>query len=185
LVVYSHHVVVVSQFAANLLQDGCYSKPNTLFLIDCLAAGIESLTTGNMKTDLLVLAVLVFASTAGAAEPVIYLASIAGKTKADVDAAIGSPTACIAAKQGRKCYYKKAGTSVTYIQNKADWITVEAPGQLQSASEVLPALGLSRTPPTSETLRASKWSHVNGILEIKASHVNGTIDYVAIKVKTP
>ena len=138
-----------------------------------------------MKTNLLVLAVLVFASTAGAAEPVIYLASIAGKTKADVDAAIGSPTACIAAKQGRKCFYKKAGTSVTYIENKADWIMVEAPGQLQSASEVLPALGLSPTPPTFETLQASKWSHVNGLLEIKASHVNGTIDYVAIKVKTP
>ncbi len=138
-----------------------------------------------MKSIFLILAVLMVSSTASAAEPVIYLASIAGKNKADVDAAIGSPTACIAAKQGRKCFYKKADTSITYIENKADWITVEAPGQLQSASEVLPALGLSPTPPTTETLQASKWSHVNGILEIKASHVNGTIDYVAIKVKTP
>ena len=131
------------------------------------------------------LALLMFASTASASEPVIYLASIAGKNKADVDAAIGPPTACIAAKQARKCFYKKAGTSVTYIENKADWITVEAPGQLQSASEVLPALGLSPTPPTTETLHGCKWSHVNGILEIKASHVNGSIDYVVIKVKTP
>ena len=138
-----------------------------------------------MKKNLLVLAVMMFASTASAAEPVIHLSSIAGKNKADVDTAIGSPTACIAAKQGRKCFYQKANTSVTYIENKADWITVEAPGQLQSASEVLPALGLSPTPPTSETLQVSKWSHVNGILEIKASHVNGTIDYVTIKVKTP
>ena len=41
MVVYSHHVVVVSQFAANHLQDRCYSKQKTLFLIDCLAAGLE------------------------------------------------------------------------------------------------------------------------------------------------
>ena len=126
-----------------------------------------------------------FSQNAIAIEVAMPILTIAGKKKADVDAAIGQPTGCEAGRQGRRCFYSKANTTVEYINNKADWITIESVTQMQRIADVLPALGLPSINPSYETIAFTKWSHVHGMLEISAIHKTSRIDYLYIKVSTP
>ncbi|MGZ8251253.1 MAG: hypothetical protein ACXWT7_02835 [Methylophilaceae bacterium] len=111
--------------------------------------------------------------------------TIAGKKKADVDAAIGNPTACDVVKLVLTCYYKKGDTTVVFIDNKADRITVEALDQVALAQDVLPALGLKTIPPAFQDARTAKWTHIHGILEITAFQADQRVDYALVKVRTP
>lgn len=129
---------------------------------------------------------LIFASSCVlAAEPVLPILTIAGKKKADVDAAIGNPTACDVVKLVLKCYYKKGDTTVVFIDNKADRITVEALDQVALAQDALPALGLKTVPPAFQDTKIARWSHIHGILEITAFQAAQRVDYALVKVRTP
>lgn len=73
-----------------------------------------------------------------------FLPTIIGKKKSAVDKIIGKPDGqCSGKKQRLECSYQSGGIKVTYIRNRADWITLIDPENSSFNSYTLSQMGIS------------------------------------------
>src|SRR3546814_15471067 len=87
-------------------------------------------------------------TTAARAASLADVVAIAGKDPAAVGKRLGEPQSCEAGEFSQRCQYNGVGVEITYINGKADWITVPMRGQeLPLAATTLAVLGLPQRAP--------------------------------------
>lgn len=123
--------------------------------------------------------------TRHAAEPIVDVPKIAGKSLAEVSAILGEPTSCEMVKQGQKCLFSAGETEVVFISEKADWITVEALDSAPYSSDALPVLGFEKANPVFSSENVIRWSNIPGFMEISLFPGTTSVDYAYIKTATP
>lgn len=124
--------------------------------------------------------------TRHAAEPIVDVPKIAGKSLAEVSAILGEPNSCETIKYGRKCFYKVAETEVVFIAGKADWITVNALDKVPYSTDALPLLGFEKRNPSFSNENVIHWENIPGFLEVNINPGEaGSIFYAYIKTATP
>jgi len=122
-------------------------------------------------------------SAAGDAAALLDVRSIAGKDKAAVRATLGEARRCEVAEHSERCRYGLA--EITYIQGKADWITVSLDSEtwpLQPQS--LTALGLPVREPDEVTEHENIWRDLAGYREVRLVGSEQGAMYARIKVAT-
>lgn len=116
---------------------------------------------------------------------VVDIATIAGKSEADVGLVLGEPLSCEDVSQGKKCLYQQGDTEIVYISGKADWITIEALDVAPYSDMALSYIGLTASPPTFSNEFVKRWSGISGLLEVSIFPAPSSVDYAYIKVITP
>lgn len=123
----------------------------------------------------------------------IEINRIAKKTKNDVENYLGKPTRREKTNPSNtpcpcdKYFYKNGSVEVVFINNKADWITINNLNTRDyNSNTILEAIGLpSGLTPTVNTEDVIQWYGMNGLLKISAfPDGNRGIDYAYIKAIT-
>lgn len=115
---------------------------------------------------------------------IIDVPSIARKSQKEVAALLGEPTSCETMKQGKKCYYKPGETEVVFISGNADWITINALDSAPFSEDILPLLGIEKTPATFSNANVMRWKTVPGLLEVSIFPAQTGVDYAYIMTAT-
>ncbi|WNO10281.1 hypothetical protein [Teredinibacter sp. KSP-S5-2] len=134
-----------------------------------------------MKTTLLFLCGI-FVSVNSFADVLVDVPSIVGKNKSEVSALIGEPGSCENTEQGEQCAYAQAELQIAFINNKADWMTVEGVDHLPFNSIAMENLGLNLGSPSSSSDYEIRWENTGGLILVslyKGKENNS--DYVFIK----
>jgi len=118
------------------------------------------------------------------AEPVIDVLSVTGKSKSEVASILGSPKLCSSTKYGEKCEYSKAEAEIVFINNKADWITINQLNCTPYSQDALEVIGLPKSQPSFSNSNVMRWQNKNGLLEVSLFPVGGKVDYAYIKSRT-
>ena len=118
------------------------------------------------------------------AEAIIDLTKVAGKSEKEVSALLGEPSSCDKSKYGTKCQYSRGETEIVFINNKADWITVEGIDQVPFSKAALGALGLKEAAPSFTNAFTMRWESIPGLREVSLFKGESASDYAYIKVKT-
>ena len=137
-----------------------------------------------MKYIAVFISALFILGSATAADPVVKISDIAGKSKSAVASTLGKAKSCGSSKYGEKCTYEKGQIEIVFIKGKADWITVEALDNINYDSSALVALGLNATEPTFKNANTIRWNGINGLLEVSIFPAGKTVDYAYIKAST-
>lgn len=113
------------------------------------------------------------------------LAAYAGKPKDAVREVLGEPRRCEPGEFSERCLYGSPGIEITYIDGKADWITVplSATG-LPLEAGTLAALGLPQRAPDEVTEHEHIWRGLGGYREVRLVGADQGAIYVRIKVGT-
>lgn len=123
-------------------------------------------------------------STPLIAKPIIDVLQIVGKSKADVTRIIGKPQSCRQSKYGEKCSYSKGECKIVYINDKADWITVEAIDNVPFNKAALTSIGLPNQEPSFKSDYTLRWSGIAGLREVSLFKGSHNSDYAYIKAYT-
>ncbi|WP_020586341.1 zinc ribbon domain-containing protein [Desulfobacter curvatus] len=118
------------------------------------------------------------------AEPVFDVLSVTGKSKNEVASIIGSPKSCSSTKYGEKCVYSKAEVEIVFINQKADWITVNQLNAVPYGEGALEFIGLPKSTPSFSNSNVMRWQNKNGLLEVSIFPAGGKVDYAYIKSRT-
>lgn len=137
-----------------------------------------------LKQITIFISALFLLGSAIAAEPVVKILDIAGKSKSTVASVLGKAKSCTSGKYGEKCIYEKGQIEIVFIKGKADWITVEALDHISFDSSSLTALGLNGTEPTFKNANTMRWDGINGLLEVSIFPAGKIVDYAYIKTNT-
>jgi hypothetical protein len=131
------------------------------------------------------------------ATPIVCdIKKLAGKSPKQVQQLYGKPDASTPTTvrsgpcKGMPCKsytYQHERIEIVFIDNKADWITVNEVGSFPLSVEAIKLLGLPTTSPSFQNPdNVIRWSSVSGIKEISAfSNGSGGISYLYIHCKTP
>ncbi|MDC0550137.1 hypothetical protein OAO58_00890 [bacterium] len=119
-----------------------------------------------------------------AAEPVVDILKIAGKSKSEVESVLGKPTKTSKSKYGEKCTYKTGETEIVFIKGKADWITVEGVDELPFNERTIKSIGLKEAKTVHKTEWEMRWEKIQGLLSVSLFKGEKKSDYFYIKVKT-
>ncbi len=128
--------------------------------------------------------ILVLSASTVYAEVVIDVTKIAGKSEKEVAAYLGQPWSCNQSKYGNKCQYKKGKTEIVFINNKADWITVEGIDQVSFSISAINALGLKVVTPSFSNNFILRWSSIQGLREVSIFKGTSLCGYAYVKWKT-
>lgn len=124
-----------------------------------------------------------------AVTPIIVIKEIANQTQEDLEHILGLTSSfqplnqeeLTVCKNCQKYIYKNGLVRIVYINDMADWITVNPPDSFR-VQDALPLLGLPATPPDRTTDSLSLWKEVHGLKEINVyTTPKGTIDYILVK----
>ncbi|GAB3180553.1 putative periplasmic lipoprotein [Telluribacter humicola] len=124
--------------------------------------------------------------------PIITIKEIANQTQEDLEHILGLTSSfqplnreeLTVCKNCQKYIYKNGLVRIVYINDMADWITVNPPDSTP-VRDALPLLGLPATPPVITTDSLSRWTSVQGLREINVyTKPDGTIDYILVKAFT-
>lgn len=111
--------------------------------------------------------------------------AIAGKGPAAVSQRLGEPRTCEDGEFSRRCQYNGVGIEITYINDKADWITVPLHGQeLPLAPSTLTVLGLPQREPDEFNEHEDIWHGLAGYREVRLVGNDQGAIYARIKVST-
>ncbi|HEV7349264.1 hypothetical protein [Telluribacter sp.] len=125
--------------------------------------------------------------------PIIDIKEIANQTQEDLEHIIGLTSSfqplnseeLAVCKNCQKYIYKNGLVRIVYINDMADWITVNPPDSTP-VQHALPLLGLPATPPDTKSDSLSRWKGLHGLREINVfTRPDRTIDYMLVKVLTP
>lgn len=119
-----------------------------------------------------------------AADVVIDIPALAGKSKVEVAKIIGEPLSCARSKYGEKCQYNKAETEIIFINGKADWITVEGLDDKPFSDSTLQLLGFKSEKPSFSNSFTKRWGPIEGVLSVSLFKGSNNSDYAYIKVHT-
>lgn len=136
-----------------------------------------------MCINMLVLVCCLF-SSASYSIVVVDVLKIVGKTPLQVADILGTPSGCFITKYGRKCSYILADTEVVFINDKADWITVEGIDNIPFNNDVLKSLGLIPKAPIFKNGFTLRWTYIQGLKEITVFKGPENSDYAYIKALT-
>lgn len=117
---------------------------------------------------------------------VFDVTKIAGKSKTEVEAIIGAPISCEPSKYGELCQFSKSNSEITFINGKADWITIGDLKSLSYESSAIESIGLPLIKPTFKNELVTRWENIPGYLYVSISPgEGGSILFAYIKVTTP
>lgn len=116
--------------------------------------------------------------------PVIDITQIAGKTKEEVAAVLGSPDSVSKVKGGEQVHYAKGDTEIVFVSGKADWITISALRDVPFGPKALESLGLKEAPPSFGNAHVLRWKTFPGLLEVAIFPGQKNCDYAYIEVFT-
>lgn len=124
-------------------------------------------------------------TTAVQAASLADVIAIAGKDQAAVSKRLGEPQSCDIGEYSQRCQYNGVGVEITYINGKADWITVPLRSQeLPLAATTLAVLGLPQREPDEINEHEDIWRGLAGYREVRlVGNAQGAI-YARIKVST-
>ena len=140
--------------------------------------------TTTMNRIVLLLIFLALSGIATAQEIRIDVAKIAGGSKDEVAAAIGSPMSCRSSKYGETCLYALAETEIVFINGRADWITIEGLDDVPFGQNALRVIGLAPKTPSSKNNFLMKWEPYESFLSVSLFKGGDNSDYAYIKVRT-
>ncbi|NGY03683.1 hypothetical protein [Solimonas terrae] len=124
-------------------------------------------------------------ATSGAAASLIDIVAIAGKPRAAVSKVLGEPQRCEPGEFSERCRYNGIGVEITYIADKADWITVPlSSGELPLAATSLAVLGLPQREPDQIDEHDDIWHGLAGYREVRLVGNDQGAIYARIKVTT-
>ncbi|KRB55688.1 hypothetical protein [Flavobacterium sp. Root186] len=126
---------------------------------------------------------------------VVNLKQIAGKKKTEVDKVLGKPDRVEPFSERstpcknipcEKAYYQKDKYEIIFINEKADWITINNLSEYDLNEDNIEIFGLPvTTPEFSNPQDLIRWKDIDGINEINIfNDGSGKISYAYIKVKT-
>ncbi len=124
------------------------------------------------------------APTHASRETIIDVTKIAGKSEKEVSAYLGQPLSCGDSKFGEKCHFQKGETEIIFIDEKADWITVQGAEQIPFSMSALSAIGLQVQQPSFRSDFVLRWRSIQGLMEVSIFKGASNIDYFYIKVRT-
>lgn len=136
-----------------------------------------------MIKTIIAITILAISST-GYAEMLVDVTKIAGKTKSEINAYLGSPTSCGNSKYGEKCQYEKGEIEIIFINKKADWITIEGIDSVPFSPAALSAIGLKEKKPSFKNNFTLRWDSIQGLNEVSIFKGATNSDYAYIKTKT-
>lgn len=117
--------------------------------------------------------------------------ALVGLTRTEVDRALGPSTAHLSVKPARvgpalKCIYLNGRVEIVFIDGRADWIMLNALGDLNFSAGALRHLGFKTvTLPTSQTDYVMLWKGLEGLHEVQLFALpDGQCDYIYIKAFT-
>lgn len=111
--------------------------------------------------------------------------AIAGKAPAAISKQLGEPRSCEAGEFSQRCQYNGVGIEITYIDGKADWITVPLRAQeLPLAATTLAVLGLPQREPDEVDEHEDIWHGLAGYREVRLVGNDQGAIYARIKVST-
>lgn len=122
----------------------------------------------------------------GDAQALIPVAAIVGKSQQALREQLGEPSTCERAEFSTRCRYAQNDLQITFIDDKADWLTVSLRDRgLPLSAATLAVLGLPVREPDEVTEHESIWRHHAGYRELRL--VGGTegASYARIKYATP
>jgi hypothetical protein len=137
-----------------------------------------------MKKLSAVLATFALSLSVQAADVVIDIPSIVGKTKSEVSALIGKPTSCGSSKYGKKCQFEVGDTEIVFINGKADWITVEGLDDKPFSNITIALLGFKPQAPSFSNSFTKRWEPLQGLRSISLFKGANNSDYAYIKAYT-
>jgi hypothetical protein len=127
-----------------------------------------------------------FERDAGVPGSLADVAAIAGKSPDAVRAVLGEPQSCEPGEFSQRCRYGGVGIEITYIQDRADWITVPFDSaELPLAADSLKVIGLPSRAPDAVTEHEDIWRGLAGYREVRLAGNPEGASYARIKVSTP
>lgn len=125
---------------------------------------------------------------------IINLKKIVGKTPDEIESILGKPekiekvspnnTPC-KESSCNKNFYKEGTLEIVFINNKADWITINNLRLYGFDEGILNFLGLSTKQPSNKNQNFIRWQNLENIKEINVyNNGNNNIDYIYIKAIT-
>lgn len=115
-------------------------------------------------------------------KPVLNVPELAAQPPGVVAQQLGEPLNCEASKYGKSCTYRDK-TEVVFINDRADWITVNA--DLPYSAEAMPLLGFKPARPSFDNEYSMRWSGEQGTLLIQLTPgAGGRAAFAYVKVLT-
>ncbi len=136
-----------------------------------------------MKIQTLVLSFIFFSSFASSS-PLIDVLKVAGKNQTQVAKILGEPINCSKIKHGNKCSYSVAETEIVFINEKADWITIEGIDNIPFNQNSLKSIGITPAKPNFKNNFTLRWSSIQGLKEVSVFKGVTNSDYAYIKALT-
>lgn len=122
----------------------------------------------------------------GEAQGAIDLAAIVGKSQQGLRQQLGEPVACERAEFSTRCRYAQHGLQITFIDDKADWLTISLrERELPLRAATLAVLGLPVREPDEVTEHESIWRNHAGYRELRLVGNAEGVSYARIKHATP
>jgi hypothetical protein len=115
----------------------------------------------------------------------IAIPEIAGKELASVEAYLGVPKECVTSKYGKTCTFSKRDIEIVFIDEKADWITINSLNDLSFSPNAIAALGFAQTPPSFAGQEVIRWENIPAIKELSLFAAGDSVHYAYIKTSTP
>ena len=124
-------------------------------------------------------------STAAYASSIVDVPKIAGRSMKQVAEQLKATPTCEKNKRGTKCDYNDGRIEIVYIDEKADWITVNRLEQVPFADTAIARLGFGQKSPSFRSSMVMRWNGLPGVVEVSLFKGQTGSDYAYIKVKTP
>ena len=136
-----------------------------------------------MKIQFLAIPLTLFSSIAFSST-LLDVTEIVGKTQEQVVNLLDSPTNCSKTKYGTKCAYVQGETEIVFINNKADWITVEGIDNIPFNKEALKSVGIKPANPSFKNDFSMRWDSIQGLKSVSLFKGVTNSDYIYIKAFT-
>ncbi len=112
----------------------------------------------------------------------VDLKQLVGADKKTVSKLLGEANGCEPSKYGEKCSYDKLEIEIVYVNDKANFITINDLGAVDYNDHVIEHLGLNPAEPTTIGSSYLFWKNQQGLLEIKVfKGAEGKVFYAYIK----
>lgn len=115
----------------------------------------------------------------------IPLVRFAGRTRDEVREVLGEPRRCESGTDSERCVYDASRVQITYINGKADWITIPLYDvEDVLAPQTLARFGLPVRDPDVIEQNSNLWRDLGGYRELRLSGGEGA-SFLFVKVTTP
>lgn len=116
---------------------------------------------------------------------IVSIPDIGSKSLSDVEKVIGKSQKCEKSKYGQHCVFANGDIEITFINEKADWITVNSVKGKKFDDSSLGLLGLPKTKVNFKNEHVARWGNIQNYLDVEfALDGQDKIFFGYIKVNT-